>query len=66
MNRQIIFIQALSHLEGLKVKSYVGRGGHLSLTIGILKRLRNALNRVQLLRRKLTLRPVLERRGFLV
>jgi hypothetical protein len=45
---------------------YLGRGDLLSHTTGTLKRLRNAQNRVQLLRRKLILKLISGRRVFFV
>jgi hypothetical protein len=65
-SRQILYILVLYHLEGLKVNPYLGNGGRLSHIIGTLKRLKNAQNRVQLLRRKLILKLISRRRVFFV
>lgn len=63
-SRQILYILDLYHLEGLKKNHYLGKGGHLSHIIGTLRRLKNAQNRVQLLRRKLILKLISRRRVF--
>lgn len=63
-SRQILYILDLYHLEGLKKNHYHGKGGPLSHIIGTLRRLKNARNRVQLLRRKLILKLISRRRVF--